>query len=515
MKIQRKGQSNNNNSYRIAKNTFVLYFRMLFLMLIGLYTSRVVLKTLGVEDYGTYNVVGGIVSMFSLLTYSVSSAISRYLTFELGKDDKDQLNKVFSTSINVLLFLSVCVVVLSETVGIWFLNTQMNIPQDRILAANWVMQCAIASFVLGLLMLPYNAALIAHENMNIFAYISILEAVLKLAIVFALYISPYDKLITYAILLFAVSCLIRWIYAAYCRRHYQECRFHYVYDKGLIKEMAGFAGWSFLGDGSWVINVYGVNILINIFFGVALNAARGIASQIDGLVQQFVRNFITAVNPQITKSYAAGDLDYMHKLVFAGAKYSFFMIMLFAIPICLETEILLTIWLGDGVPPYTVAFVQLTLLSTMCISLGNTIITAVSSTGKIKNYQLVVGLVALSNFPITWIAFILGASPIAAYLVNFCIYFLLIFIRLFMAKSVIHIPVQIYLRDVVLKSFFVAIVALSLPSLILLFLEDSILRLILICVISTISSIISIYCIGLSSIERLWLVKHFRNKLNI
>lgn len=504
------------NTQRIAKNTVVLYFRMLFLMLIGLYTSRVILKTLGVADYGTYNLVGGVISMFSILTSSLSTAISRFITFELGKGQSERLNRVFSTSVNVQLILGLVVILFGETIGVWFLNAHLQIPADRMVAANWVLQCAIASFVLGLLMVPYNASLIAHESMNIFAYISILEAVLKLAIVFALYISPYDKLITYAILLFAVSCLIRWIYAVYCKRHYDECRYHYVYDKPLLKEMTGFAGWNLLGDGSWILNNYGVNILLNIFFGpvtgLVLNAARGIATQVDNIVQNFVRNFMTALNPQITKSYASGDFEYMHKLVFAGAKYSFFLMMLFAIPICLETEFILNLWL-DVVPDYAVIFVQLTLLSSMCVILGNTLITSVFATGKIRNYELVMGLMALSNFPITWIAFKMGASPVAAYVIYFCVYFSMIFVRLYMVKDLIHMSAWRYVKEVFFRVAAVGILSLFIPLLITYLQDDSVLRFLEVCAVSIVCSFVSIVLYGMKSEERTMVLSFIQNKI--
>lgn len=493
------------NTTRIAKNTVILYFRMLFLMLIGLYTSRIILKTLGVADYGTYNLVGGVVSMFTILTSSLSSAISRFITFELGKGNVDRLKRVFCTAVNVQVILGLIVIFFTETIGVWFLNTHLQIPSDRMVAANWVLQCAIASFVLGLLMVPYNATLIAHENMNIFAYISILEAVLKLAIVFALYISPYDKLITYAVLLFTVSCLIRWIYAFYCKRHYEECIYHYVYDKPLMKEMTGFAGWNFLGDGSWILNNYGVNILLNIFFGpvigLVLNAARGIATQVDHIVQSFVNNFMTALKPQITKSYAAGNLEYMHKLIFAGAKYSFFLMMFFAIPICLETELILKLWL-DVVPDYAVVFVQLTLLSSMCVVIGNTLITSVFATGKIRNYELVMGLMALSNFPITWIAFKMGASPVAAYIIYFCVYFTMIFVRLYMVKDLIQMSAWMYVREVFLRVLVVGVISLAIPLLITLLQEESVVRLSVVFVVSVFCSLVSIVSLGMKRDEK-------------
>lgn len=479
---------------------------MFVMMAIGLFTSRIVLQTLGVKDYGTYNVVGGIVGMFTIVSSSLSTAISRFITFELGKNDKIRLNKIFSTAINVQSLMGILIVILMEVIGVWFLNSQMNIPEDRMGAANWVFQLSIVSFVLGLLMVPYNASIIAHEDMGVFAYMTLLDAILKLLIVYALYISPYDKLITYALLGFCVSLLMRSIYATYCKRHYEECTYHFVKDKQLLKEMTSFAGWNFLGNGSWILNNQGVNILINIFFGVTLNAARGIASTVDNLVQNFVRNFMTAVNPQITKSYAAGDLAYMHKLVFAGAKYSAFMMLFFIIPICLETEIILHLWLGDIIPDYAPAFVRLTLLSSMCVVIGNTLITSVFATGKIRNYELVMGLMALSNFPLTWIAFELGASPIVAYVIYLCVYLSMVFVRLYMVKDLIQMSAWIYIKEVFLKVFLVGSISFIVPYMITFTQNDSVFRLIEVCIVSAVCSISLIWLLGMNKDEKamLW-----------
>ena len=489
---------------------------MLFMMLIGLYTSRVILQTLGVADYGTYNVVGGVIAMFSILTSSLSSAISRFITFELGRGDHERLNKVFSTAVNVQLILGLVIVLLTETIGVWFLNTHMNIPEGRMVAANWVLQCVIVSFVLGMQMVPYNATLIAHENMNIFAYITILEAVLKLTVAFSLYMSPFDKLITYAVLLLAVSFLIRGIYAAYCKRHYAECTYHFVYDKPLLKEMTGFAGWNFLGDGSWILNTQGVNMLINIYFGVTLNAARGIAVQVDGIVQNFSRNIIVAINPQITKSYAAGNLYYMHKLIMFGAKFSFFLIMFFSIPICLETDTLLALWLNmDNLPQYTPHFVRLSLLSTLCITLGGTLVTAVCATGKMKKYEICVGVTALMIFPLTFIAFYFGASPISAYIINCVVYFILIFVRLFIVKDYIHISASMYVRNVIGRSICTLIFALPLPWVFHSLIDNSILRLVTVSLVSAICSIGAIWSIGINRMERGLITSAIRNKFRV
>ena len=501
------------NTQRIARNTVILYFRMFVMMAIGLYTSRIVLQTLGVKDYGTYNVVGGVVSMFSIVSSSLSTSISRFITFELGRENKERLNSIFSTAINVQLMLSVIVVVLMELVGVWFLNTQMNIPEGRMEAANWVFQLSIVSFVLGLLMVPYNASIIAHEDMGVFAYMTLLDAVLKLLIVYVLYITPFDKLITYAILLFCVSLLMRSIYAIYCKRHYEECIYHFVHDKPLLKEMTSFAGWNFLGNGSWILNNQGVNILINIFFGVTLNAARGVATQVDQMVQNFVRNFMTALNPQITKSYAAGNLEYMHKLIYAGAKYSAFLMLFFVIPICLEADLILHLWLGNVVPDYAPIFVRLTLLSSMCVILGNTLITAVLATGKIRNYELVMGLMALSNFPIVWIAFRMGASPIAAYIVYLCVYFVMIFVRLYLVKDSIKMSAWTYVKEVFVRVTVVCILALSIPLLITYLQEDSFIRLIEVCGTSVLCSIVSIFMFGMKRDEKKLVLNYIKSKL--
>ncbi len=486
---------------RIAKNTLAMYLRMAVMMVVGLYTSRVVLNVLGVEDYGTYNVVGGVVSMFSLLTASMSGSISRYLTYSLGKGDVEQLRRVFCVSVEVQLFLAVVVVLAVEAVGVWFLNTQMKIPDGRLVAANWVMQCTLISFVVDLLMVPYNASIISHERMNIYAYISIWDAVMKLAIVFALYVSPFDKLETYAVLLLLVSTMTTMIYWIYCRCHFLECHFSVVKDKALIKEMSSFAGWGMIGDGAWMLNTQGVNILMNLFFGVVLNAARGVATTVDNVVQGFVRNFMVALNPQIVKSYAEGDYEYMHRLIFMGSKYSYFLMLFFFVPISLETRTILTLWLKI-VPDYAVLFTQLTLMSTMCLTLGNTMIPAVQATGKIRNYTISMGLMALSNFPLTWAAFAMGASPTWAYVIYFLIFFSMVFVRLYIVRGLIHLSVCDFVRKVLMRAGAVTVVAYIGPLVVCLLQSDSLLRLIEICVISLFCSVLAIYVVGLNGIER-------------
>lgn len=369
------------NNKRIAKNTLLLYFRMLFLMAVSLYTSRVVLNALGVEDFGIYNVVGGVVAMFSVLSGSLSAAISRFITYELGKGNQENLNKIFSSAVTIQLILSGIIILLAETIGMWFLNAKMNIPEVRMEAANWVFQFSILTFAINLISIPYNASIIAHEKMSAFAYISILEAVGKLTIAYLITIAPIDKLIFYAILMCVVALVVRFTYGNYCKRHFSECTYHFVWDKQLLKQMFGFAGWNFIGASSAVLRDQGGNVVINLFCGPAVNAARGIASQVNNAVNQFVVNFMTALNPQITKSYAAGNKEYMMTLIFQGARLSFYMLLLLSLPILVNTHYILVLWLKI-VPEHAVFFVQLILIFALSESISQPLITAMLATGK-------------------------------------------------------------------------------------------------------------------------------------
>ena len=489
------------NNKRIAKNTLLLYFRTLFIMLVTLYTSRVVLNTLGVTDYGIYNVVGGVVMMFSVISGSLSSSISRFITYELGHGDSEKLKRIFCTSVNIQISISLVIFVLAELLGGWFLNTKMNIPVERLSAANWVLQCSLLSFIINLISVPYNACIIAHEKMSAFAYISILEAALKLAVVYMLLVSPYDKLVTYAILLVIVALFIRLTYGQYCKRHFEESHYKFVYDKSLVKEMTNFASWSFLGNGAYILNVQGVDMLINVFFCVTLNAARGVATQVQNAVMQFVNNFTIAVNPQITKSYAAGEREYMNKLVCRGARFSFFLLLLFVVPIVCEADYILRLWLGL-VPEYAPTFLRLTLFASLMMLLGNSMMTAILATGNIRRYQLWVTIVGCLVFPLTWIAFKLGFPPETTYVIFIVIYFLLVFVRLYIAKSLLNFPVRLYLTDVILRISMVSVISFILPLLVIYNIEEGFLRLCLTCIVALLSTTLTIWLLGLQVVER-------------
>ncbi len=485
----------------IVKNTMILYLRMAFILVVSLYTSRVILNTLGITDYGIYNAVGGVVTMFTIVTSSMTGAISRFITFELGKNDAEKLNKVFCTAINVQLVMAVLVLFIAEIAGIWFLNHKMNISGERIDAANWVMHCSILIFIVNILSVPYNSTIVAHEKMTAFAYISILEASLKLIVVLSLNIVSCDKLKYYALLLLVVSIIVRFIYSLYCKNTFKECTYHFVFDKKLLKEMLNFAGLSFVGNGIYVVNTHGINILINLFFGVTLNAARGIANQVESSVQYFVSNFMKALNPQITKAYARGDTDYLTLLVFRGAKMSFFLMWFFSVPICLETELILKMWLKI-VPDYTVAFVRWTFINGICYQMGNTLITALFATGDIKKYQVTVSLWIMLLFPLTYLAYKRGFSVLWAYYIYFFIYAIMIYLRVRVAKDLLQISIKSYFKEVVFKSLLVAAVSIIIPLYIVCIFEPSFHRLLMVTILSFVISSVTIYFIGLNKEEK-------------
>lgn len=470
-------------------------------MLISLYTSRVILEVLGVEDFGIYNVVGGVVAMFSLLSGTISAAISRFLTFELGRGDAVKLHKVFCSSVNIQVILSAIILVFSETVGVWFLNTQMNIPDARMQAANWVFQCSVLTFILGLISTPYNAAVISHERMSFFAVVSISEAVVRLLIVISLRYAPNDKLVTYAVALAALALAVRILYGVYCSRNFSECHYSPVVDKSLVKQMFSFAGWNFFGSGSFVLMSQGVNILINIFFGVAFNAARGVATQVETAVNSFVSSFTTALNPQITKDYARGELDTMLKLVYSGSKFSFFLALFLALPILLEAETILNIWLKNT-PDYAVLFVRLTLIASLISVFSNSLITAKLATGNIRNYQLIVGGLAMTIFPVTLVLFLFGFPVWGAYLVTIVIYIAQIFARVWLLKDDIALDAAFFLKFIVLRGLSVAMLSSVLPYTVTLFVDAGVFRVVVTVFLSFASTVASVYFIGLDDGER-------------
>lgn len=500
---------NLNNNIVIAKNTALLYVRTILIMLVSLYTSRVVLNTLGVEDYGVYQAVGGVVAMFSVISGALSNSISRYITYGIGKGDKSELVRIFSTSILIQIAIAIVVFLLCEIFGTWFLNVKMVIPDGRLVAANWVLQCSLITFVVGLISTPYNACIIAHEHMNAFAYISIIEAFLKLAVVYMLLISPYDKLQTYVVLLVCVSIFIRLLYSLYCRRFFEECKPKLIYDRKMFKDMMGFAWWNFFSNAAYIFNTQGVSLLVNVYFGVALNAARGIATQVDGAVLQFVNNFSMAINPQITKSYASGDRSRLNYLVCKGARFSYFLLLLVTLPILFETESILTLWLKT-VPDYTVIFVRLSFIGMLVTCLGTTGYTACLATGNIKKYTLWITISGSMVFILTWISYFLGASVVVTYWIYIVVYIVVQIIRLWIMKGLLDFPVMLFVKEVLFKISIPTILSLIVPMIIINLWEPSLIRLFATCFVSVCSTGICIFTMGLTAGERQLIVSKMR-----
>lgn len=500
------------NNKRIAKNTMMLYFRMLVLMLIGLFTSRVILQALGVEDYGINSVIAGFLSMFGIITSSMSSAISRFITVELGKGELSRLKQVFSTSISVQLFMGILIIILIETFGMWFVSNKMQIPEGREVAAQWCLHCATITTFISLMNIPFHSAIIAHEKMSAFAYMTIVDALLKLAICYAIYISPFDKLITYSILGVIVSIITTSIYWIYCLRNFEETSFNFRFNKKLFKEMWGFAGWNLFAQTAWILNTQGINMLMNIFFGVIVNAARGVAVQVNGIIQNFVNNFMIALNPQITKSYAIGDKDTAFKLACRGSRFSFYIMFVLALPIMIESRQILKLWLGTP-PEQADVFIVWTILSTFTTLLGNTLVTLQMAHGNIRKYQIWITVFGCIPFPLTWLMFKLGATSIVAYYIYVAVYWGLIFVRYYLVHGMTGIPAKMYLGGVVGRCHLVAIIASILPLIIFFMMPETIIRLIIVGGTSVLSAVIVIYTIGMEQTERNFIKEKFLSKI--
>ena len=489
------------NSRRIARNTALLYVRMTVMLIVGLYTSRVILNALGQDDFGVYGAVGGVVALFGILTGSVAGAISRFMSFELGKKD-GRMDVVFSTTFFIQIVMALGVLLLAEGLGVWFLNAKMVIPEGRMGAANLVLQCSIFMFVLNMLAVPYNAAIIAHEKMEAFAYISIAEALLALGAAIATRYAGVDKLKLYALLMLAVALIVRFLYAFYAKKNFEECRFRAgKVSKPLIKEMGSYTGWTMLGSASNVINTQGINVLMNLFFGVRVNAARDVAVKLEGNVSRFIFNITTAVNPQINKSYAAGNFAYLHQLVSKGARYSYFLFYFFAMPLILEAPALLQLWLGQ-VPAYSVEFVRISLLSSLIVAVGNPFSAAIFASGKVKAYEIVISATCVLAFPLAWAAYKLGYPPQLAYWIIVGTSVLGLVERLLFTQKLVGLKLSFLCRDLLPKLLLGTIVSLPVPLLLHYLLEPSAARAVWVVLAAFATTALSVYLLGATPGER-------------
>lgn len=430
---------------RLMKNTFLLYFRMALLMCINLYTSRIVLETLGVEDFGIYNVVGGVVIMLGFINDSMTVSTRRYLNFELGTGNRQRLHEVFVTSLNIFFIISLLIVILAETVGLWFVVEKMIIPSERMTAALWCYHISIFTAVIDILNCPYFSAIVAHEKMKSFAYIAILDAILRLLLVYLLLVFDYDRLIFYAILYAAEKVLIRLVYNIYCVRNFEECHYHWIYNKELFKEMAIFAGWNMWANLAYVCYTQGLNMMLNVFFGPVVNAARGVAVQVQGTVGNYANNFMMAITPQITKTYASGQLKETHLLIYRGSRLTFCLMLIMCLPLIIETPAVLSIWLKE-VPEGSVLFLRLLLVIVLVQKYTNPLATAVSSTGKIKKYESWVNGLMLTVLPIAYLTLSLGGAPWTVFVVYLIIVLLAFMLNLYIALPMMELRLADYIK---------------------------------------------------------------------
>lgn len=502
------------NNQRIAKNTLFLYFRMLQTLIIGLYTSRVILATLGISDYGLYNVVGGVVTMFAFLNGTLSTSTQRFLNFEMGKGNEQKVKMVFSTALRLHTMLTGLVLLLAETVGLWFVLNKLVIAPDRMIAAFWVYQFSIIVVCIQIFQLPFMSTIIAHEKMSAYAYLSIYETLMKLVIVFILKWIDADKLILYAFLYMCVQVSVAYIYNLYCRRQFVEARISFKSDPAIFKEMLGFGGWNVIGSMATMCSGQGINVIFNIFFGTVVNAARGVAYQVSGIISQFANNFQLAVKPQIIKYYAAGQYEEMQKLVFNTSKYSALLLLFLSCPVAVEIDFLLSVWLGKY-PEAAPLFIRLILLQSVVTSMSFSVIMVVHATGKLKNVGITAGGANLLVLPISYVLFKTGLGAASALYV--CVVFAALetFIELFWMRFYIGFPMLKFYKQVYLTVIPLGIVMFLVPYCIHVFLpvNSDLFRFLVVCVISFLTSSLVLYKWGLSHHQRAVLFKKIKTKI--
>ena len=448
-------QSSENNK-RIAKNTLFMYIRTFVTMLVSLYTSRVVLDTLGVEDFGIYNIVGGVVVLFTFINSAMATGTQRHLSYELGKPGQGNVTEVFSACVRIHAWLALGVVALAETVGLWFLNTQMNFPAERMDAVNWVYQFSVMGCAVGILRVPYQSSIVAYERMSFYAYMGVIEAFLKLAIVYMLIVFTVDKLKLYSILMFAVIVLVTVWYVLFCHKSFVRIRISQVCDKQLYKRLVSFSGWAMFGSVANLGLHQGLNVIINIFYGVALNAAVGIANQVNSAVMSFVGGFQQALNPQLVKSQAGKDRQRQFKLICESSKLSFLIMFVVAFPLAVNLEYVLSIWLGKY-PPHTASICRLIIMGALLECLSGPLWVTIFATGKIKAYQVVISSVLLLNVPVSYIGGRMGMSPENMFMVRNVIYVLALAVRLLFLRRMISLDLALFMKKVIVPILMVLV----------------------------------------------------------
>lgn len=497
---------------KIAKNTVLLYFRMILGMIVSLYTSRVVLRVLGVDDFGIYNVIGGVIVMFSFINTFLTSACQRFLSFSIAKASVSDTGKVFSTSLFIHFLVLVLFAVVAETVGLWFVSNKLVIPADRITAAMWVFHIMVIESCLSIFKVPYNAAIIAEEKMDFYAYTSIIENVLRLLVVYLLVVVAMDKLVLYALFHIGVTAIMLIWFKIYAEKKFEYCKFSLNYDKGYFKQMISFSGWNLFGSIADIGYKQGTNIILNLFYGVALNAAMGIATTVRASVYSFISNIQVAANPQIIKSYALGNDTYYSNLLYRISKYSYYLMLFLAVPTIVNISYILKLWLGEA-PDYTSSLIILGLVFCLIDCLHGPLWTSMQATGNIRNYQFVISTVLLLNLPLSYLCLYLGASPNSILIVQIIVSILTLIIRVVFSKMYAKLSLSAYFREVIIPITLVTVVSAPLPLYLGSIIPDELAKLFITGFASIVTIIASVILLGMTKYERTRVIKIITNRI--
>lgn len=497
---------------RIAKNTLFLYFRMMIIIAINLFAVRIILQVLGVEDYGIYNVVGGIVTLFSFLSSSLASGAQRFIAYGIGCKDGQYLVEIFSMTMFVYWGIAIVIFLLLETIGLWFLNNKMNIPSDRMVAVNWVFQMSIVSFLINIVLIPYNAVIIAWEKMSFFAYISIVEAVSKLIAVICLLYVAGDKLILYSLVILLNTIVLYIIYREYCKKKLDYCELIWKWDPSLCKSLLTYSGWNIIGVIALILRNQGVNILLNLFFNPIVNAAHTIGQQINSVISQFINNIYLATRPQITKQYAAGEKNAMWKLVYSSSKFSYFLLYLLCLPVFLEIDTILKLWLGM-VPEYTSMIVRFLLIVLLIETSVNQLIAVFQAANKLRKYQSYSSVILLLNIPLAYIFLKFTSDVFVPYLISAILSLFYVSVLLYTAYSEIKLDIKCYVSDVLIKIVKISLLSPIIPCLICCNVPESFLRVLYTFLTSALSVVVVTWLGGLSLTERTYIKQFIHNKI--
>lgn len=506
-------QDTSANNKRIAKNTFMLYLRMFVMMAVSLYTSRVVLEVLGETDYGIYNIIGGVVVLFSFLNSALLAATQRFLNYHIGREDEEATHAVFCMSMNSYLILSVIFVILAETIGLWFVNTQLNIPSERFVAVQWVYQFSISTFIVSLIRVPYNAVIIAYEKMDFFAYLSLGEVIMKLLVVYFLLISSLDKLVFFSFLYTITPLFITWLYKVYCNKNFFISKYNFYWDIPLFRSLFSFSGWTLFGSIANVLSTQGLNILVNIFYGVGVNAALGLSNQISTKLYQFVSNFQTAFNPQIVKHYANNDTESLNRLIFSTSKWSYYLYWVVALPLILEMDAILNIWL-EVVPRYTAIFSKLIIVFMLTEALSAPLWMYIQATGNIKKYQIIVSIFICLNLPFAYLVLVLGMSVYWVWIVRIILNVIIIAFRCLYMNKKYSFPLRVYYKEVIQKLILVTFLTIPLPLICKYNISGYWTSLFVTLLVALTLSLLIIIFVGINSSEREFIFNIIRKRLH-